>query len=100
MRLPNPAIVICVCPVTVCVEIFCSPDVLVVILNVVAQTLREETFTLAHPVVDRIMRSVSDELPIAFVIARYNKFCGATVTKNKSRRVRVDTSTATIAHSQ
>jgi len=62
--------------------------------------LREETFTLAHPVVDRIMRSVSDELPIAFVIARYNKFCGATVTKNKSRRVRVDTSTATIAHSQ
>lgn len=51
---PDPAKLVAVVPIAVGVQIFCAPDVFVVVLDVVLQTLREITLAIVYPIVDRI----------------------------------------------
>jgi hypothetical protein len=69
MRPPDPAKIVGVGPVAVSVEILCSPNILVVILDVVLEPLREILLTLANPIVNRIASGDGRELPVAHILA-------------------------------
>jgi hypothetical protein len=69
MRPPDPAVVFGIGPIAVSVEILCSPNVFVVILDVVLQSLREILLTLPNPIIDRIPCGDGRELPVAHVLA-------------------------------
>jgi hypothetical protein len=72
-RSPNPAVICRVIPVTIGVEIFGPPNVLIVILRVVSQTLRKILFAIADPVVDCI-KIARDKFPIAGVVTFDDQF--------------------------
>jgi hypothetical protein len=54
MRPPDPAEIVCVGPVSISVEILRAPDVFVVILDIVLESLCEILLALAYPIVNRI----------------------------------------------
>ena len=81
---PGPAEFVVVAPVAPRREIFCSPHELVVILNVVTQALREKTFAVVHPIVNRVVRDSCQKLPIAGVVARNDELCAAVIAKRKT----------------
>jgi hypothetical protein len=80
-------------------KVFRPPHVIVVILGVISQPSREETFAIGDPVVDGVARK-SEKGPIAGVLAAHHQFRGATVAQGKARRVRVNSRAAPIAHAQ
>jgi hypothetical protein len=51
---PDPAVVVYIGPVTISVQIFGAPNVVVVILSVVAHALGQVAFAIINPVVPRI----------------------------------------------
>jgi hypothetical protein len=55
VRSPDPAKIVGVGPITISVEILCAPNVLVVILDVVLESLRQILLTLADPIVIRVV---------------------------------------------
>ena len=66
-RTPNPAEVVRVEPVAVGIEIFSTPNVLVEILNVVAESLGEIPFPIPNPIVGCVGWCGSEEFPVAGV---------------------------------
>jgi hypothetical protein len=78
---PDPAVIIRVSPIAVCIQIFSSPDVLVVILNVVSETLGQVALTIVDPLVNYIERCVGCEVPVAGVVTRHDQFSGSSVSK-------------------
>jgi len=72
MRSPDPAIVGRVSPIAVGIKIFSSPYVLVVILNVVPETLRQIALAVVDPFVNRVEPCIRCELPVAGGITRNN----------------------------
>src|SRR4029079_14025012 len=95
-----PAVVVGVGPVAIRVEILCAPDVFVVILDVILESLCEILLTLAHPIVNRIASGDGRELPVAHFLAADNKLSRATVAQRKSGRVGINSSAAAVAHRQ
>ena len=52
---PNPTVLVCILPVAVSVEILCPPDVVVVILRIVAKNLRKISLTIFDPAIPGII---------------------------------------------
>jgi hypothetical protein len=50
-------------------ELFRPPNVIVVILDVITEPLREVAFAIIHPLIVRIARSGGEKIPIAGVLA-------------------------------
>src|SRR6185503_3810241 len=53
---PDPSVVLRVFPTAICVQFFCAPDVIVIVLIVVIQPLRQVAFAVVNPVVPSIVR--------------------------------------------
>ena len=70
VRTPNPTVVRCIAPITKGIEIFCAPNVFVVVLNVVTESLCEIALPIIYPVIDWIERRIGNKLPVARVVAR------------------------------
>jgi hypothetical protein len=100
MRPPNPAEVVREGPVAVSRKLFRAPRVLVVILTIVTEPLREEALAIVYPLVDRIKRGDGDKLPIAGVVTSHNQLSQAAVAQPKPRRVGIDPCAPAIAHGQ
>ena len=66
---PDPAKVVGVSPVAIGIEIFRAPNVLVVILDVVTQPLREIALAIVDPIVNRVECGGGVQFPVAGVIA-------------------------------
>jgi len=69
MRLPEPAEIIRVGPLPVCRKLLRPPHILVVVLNVITQPLREITFAIVNPIVVHIAGTGGEKLPITGVLA-------------------------------
>ena len=74
MRTPDPPVIGGIGPITVGVEIFSAPQIFVVVLNVIAQTLGQVALAIVHPVIDSIQRRRRDKLPIAGIWTIDNEF--------------------------
>jgi hypothetical protein len=99
MRLPNPTEVIRVAPVAIRRQLFRAPNVFVVIIRAVTKPLREVTFAIVHPLVNRIRRS-RKKLPVACSVAIDDEFRRPAVAQRKPRRVRINPRAASLAHGQ
>jgi hypothetical protein len=100
MRPPDPTEIIRVGPIAISVEILSAPNILVVILDVVLEPLREILLTLANPIVNRIACGDGRELPVAHVLAGSDELSRTAVAQRKPGRVGINSSAAAIAHSQ
>ena len=56
MRSPDPAVVGRVSPIAVCVEVFGTPNVFIIVLGVVTKTLSKVTLAVVYPFVDCVAR--------------------------------------------
>jgi hypothetical protein len=54
MRSPDPTVVACICPIAISIEIFGAPNIAIVVLNVIAQSLSQIMLAFFHPVVPGI----------------------------------------------
>jgi hypothetical protein len=51
MRSPDPAVVVCIYPIAISVEIFGAPEVVIVVLDVITKTLGQVALAIVNPVV-------------------------------------------------
>jgi hypothetical protein len=84
MRSPDPAVFPGVAPFAVPIEILSSPNVLVEVFRVGAESLREVAFAFADPLVECVRRSGGEQIPIAGVRARDDEFRRAPVAQRES----------------
>jgi hypothetical protein len=85
VRTPNPTVVLRVDPIAVRIKILGAPNVVVVILGVVAKSLCQETFALGNPEVKRISGIGCHEVPVARIRTFKDEFGGPAVTQEKAR---------------
>jgi hypothetical protein len=78
---PHPAEVVGIAPVAISVEILSAPNVFVVVLNVVFQSLREIALAVAYPCINRVILVGCKKLPVARVLAAHNKLRRTTVAQ-------------------
>jgi hypothetical protein len=100
VRSPNPAVVVDVSPVAICVEVFSAPHVIVVILNVIMQTFGQESLATINPVVPRIRSACCDKLPIAGISTFIDQLSRASITQSKTRCFRIDSRPPAIARTE
>ena len=84
VRTPDPTVFTRVAPFAVTIEIFCAPNVFVVVLVCLSEPLREITLAIADPLVNRVTWSGGEEVPIAGVLAGRDDFRSASVAQRKS----------------
>jgi hypothetical protein len=63
-RSPGPAIVAGVGPIAIGIEIFRAPNVFIVVLRLITQTLRKVFFAVFYPVVDPVA-VIGNKVPVA-----------------------------------
>jgi hypothetical protein len=97
---PDPTIVVGIGPIAIRVEILCAPNVFVVILDVVLESLCEILLALANPIVNRVAGGDGREFPVAHVFAADDELSRATIAQSKPGRVGINPSAAAIAHRQ
>jgi hypothetical protein len=69
-------------------------------LGVVTELLREVPFAVVYPIIDRVRRQRSREVPITGSVSRNHQLGSAILAQRKSRRVGINARSATIADSQ
>jgi len=79
-RTPDPTVVVGLDPIAVSLEILAAPNILVVVLVVVLQSLREIPLAFHDPVIDFIGRPSGHEIPVAGVFTIDDEFRSAAVT--------------------
>jgi hypothetical protein len=84
VRTPDPAVIVRTYPVAVGVKIFRAHDILIEILNVIFESLREVLLTLIHPVVDDVALRCGKQVPIAGIVAGDDEFSGTVVAQSKT----------------
>jgi hypothetical protein len=99
MRTPDPSVILCIGPASIRVEIFAAPNVVVVILRVVAEALGKIAFPLVNPVVPVILRG-SKHFPLTSVLAIDNKICRAAITQSKAGGLGINSSPSPLARAQ
>jgi hypothetical protein len=82
-RSPDPAKIVSVIPVAVSIEIFCAPNVLIEILDVVFEFLRQIFLALAHPIVNSIPWAGCKKFPVAGVFAVDDEFSRTAIAQGK-----------------
>jgi hypothetical protein len=100
IRPPGPTEVVRVSPITVRRQVLRAPDILVVIVHVVLKSLREKTLTIIDPIINRVRRGGDDQIPIARIVSTDNQLRGASIAQSKTRRVGIDSRTASVTHSE
>src|SRR6185369_9242378 len=86
-RMPDPAIVFGVSPVAVGIQVFATPNITIVILCVVTQSLRQVTLAFLDPVVPGISSVGSvrgNELPVTGVVSLDDKLGSTSIAQLKS----------------
>jgi hypothetical protein len=63
-RTPDPTVIVSLDPVAVSTEIFAAPNIFVVVLDVILQSLREVLLALNNPIVNRVAWRSSHQIPI------------------------------------
>ncbi len=84
---PNPAVVVGVGPLAIRIQVFSAPNVLVEILRVVTETLREILLALTYPLVEGVASTGGKQVPIARVVAGNDELRGTPVTQREARGV-------------
>jgi hypothetical protein len=97
---PDPTIVTRVGPGSVRIKIFGSPNIVVVILNIVTKSLGQVSFTIIDPAIPRISGGSIKQLPVTRIGTVEDEFGGATLTNLKTRGVGINASASTVSHSQ
>jgi hypothetical protein len=98
VRTPNPAEVGRVIPIAVGLEIFRAPNILVVVLDVVFESLGKIAFPVVDPFVRGIERCRDEKLPVAGGGAVGNEFRGASIAQSETGSVRIDACAAAVAN--
>lgn len=83
MRPPDPTIFAGVGPCAVGVEIFRAPDVIVVVVSVIAELLNQEALAFVDPIVERVLSIGNQNFPFAGVWSSRNQFSRASVPKGE-----------------
>jgi hypothetical protein len=86
-RTPDPTVVVSLDPIAIGLEILAAPNVFVVILVVVLQSLREIAFAFRDPIIDLIRRPGDHEIPVACVFAVDDELRCTTVTERETGSV-------------
>src|SRR6267143_3013563 len=97
VRPPDPAVFVCIVPTSISIEVFGAPKIIVVILDVIVHALRKIALAVINPCVQGISGISSRKFPIAGVWSIVNKFSGAAVAQNKTRRLGINARASTIA---
>ena len=87
VRRPDPTIVFAIGPFAISVQIFRAPNVVVIVLSFVAESLREITLAFAYPIVNCIASSGGEQVPIASGVAGDNQLRRASVAQRESGSV-------------
>jgi len=66
---PNPTVFAGLVPLSVVVKVFSAPNIFIEVLGLVAGSSRDITLTLAHPLVNRVAWSGSEQIPVSGVIS-------------------------------
>ena len=96
---PDPAKIVGIGPIAISVEILCAPNVFVVILDVVLESLGQILLTLADPIVNRVACR-RGELPVAHVLAADDELGRAAIAQSKPGRIGLYSRASAIADRQ
>src|SRR6476659_1039839 len=99
-RMPNPAVVGRVGPVAIGIQIFTTPNVTVVVLRVITQSLGQITLAFLDPVIPGVGSVCGDKLPITSFVTFDHKLCGASIAQFKPRGLGIDSGAHAIAGAQ
>jgi hypothetical protein len=97
VRSPDPAVVGRVSPIAVCIEILCTPNVVIIVLGVVAKALSQITLAVVYPFVNCVARCIGHELPVSCVVTRHDKLGSSSISKRESGCIRVDSGATAVA---
>src|SRR6185369_4815435 len=83
-RTPDPTVVVSLDPVAIRLEILAAPNIFVVILGVVLESLRQITLAFRNPTVDCIRGRGCHEIPVAGIVAVDDQFRCTTLAEREA----------------
>jgi hypothetical protein len=86
-RTPDPTVIVGLDPIAVSLEILAAPNVFVVVLVVILQSLCKVALALPNPVIDLIRWPGDHEIPVPGVFAFDDEFRCTAVAKCETGRV-------------